>query len=78
MPTAAARVCNADELQQAVAAYIDAAQTDPACAEVYRQLAATYAQLGDAERTAEARQTYVSPRGDTGFFHINHLTAFAP
>ena len=40
--------------------------------------ATTYAKLGDAERTAEARQTYVSLRGDMGFFHINHLTAFAP
>jgi len=78
MPTAAARVSNADELQQAVAAYIDDIQADPACAEVYRHLATTYAKLGEAERAAEARQTYVSLRRDVGFFHINHLTAFAP
>ena len=78
MPTATARVSNADELQQDVAAYIHATQADTAFVEASRQLATTYAKLGDAERAAEARQTYISLRGDMGFFHINHLTAFAP
>ena len=78
MPTATARVSNADELQQDVAAYIHATQADTAFVDASRQLATTYGKLGDAERAAEARQTYISLRGDMGFFHINHLTAFAP
>jgi beta-barrel assembly-enhancing protease len=74
----AAKASNVDELQPAIAAYINATRADAAFAEAYRELAMTYTKLGDDERAAEARQTYISLRGDMGFFHINHLTASAP
>jgi beta-barrel assembly-enhancing protease len=74
----AAKVSTVDDLQRAVAAYINATRADAAFAEAYRELAIAYAKLGDGERAAEARQTYISLRGDMGFFHINHLTAIAP
>jgi predicted Zn-dependent protease len=73
-----AKASNADELQHAVAAYIKATQANAAFAEAYRELATTYAKLGDGERAAEAQQTYVSLRGGRGFFHINRLTTSAP
>jgi predicted Zn-dependent protease len=69
----AAKAANADELQQAVAAYINATQADAAFAEAYRELATTYAKLGDVDRAAEARQTYVSLRGETRFFPLSGL-----
>jgi predicted Zn-dependent protease len=50
-------------------------RVDAAFTEVYRELATTYAKLGDGDRAAEARQTYVSLRGEMGCFHINHLTS---
>jgi beta-barrel assembly-enhancing protease len=68
-----AKATNADELQQALAAYINATQADAAFAEAYRELAATYAKLGDADRAAEARQTYVSLRGEMWFFPVAGL-----
>jgi predicted Zn-dependent protease len=72
----AAKAANADELQQALAAYINATQADAAFAEAYRELAATYAKLGDADRAAEARQTYVSLRGEMAFYPIPGLHGF--
>ena len=74
----AAKASTVDDLQPAVAAYINATRADAAFAEAYRELALMYAKLGDGERAAEARQTYISLRGHMGFFHINHLTASAP
>ncbi|HSF28873.1 MAG TPA: M48 family metalloprotease [Candidatus Tectomicrobia bacterium] len=70
----AAKASDADELQRAVAAYIKATQVDVAFADAYRELAMTYGKLGDVERAAEARQAYVSLRGEMAFFPVTGLT----
>jgi beta-barrel assembly-enhancing protease len=70
----AAKSSNADELQRAVAAYIKATQVDAAFADAYRELAMTYGKLGDVDRAAEARQAYISLRGEMAFFPISGLT----
>jgi beta-barrel assembly-enhancing protease len=49
-------------LQHAVSAYIKVTQVDAGFAEAYRELAMTYAKLGDVERAADARQRYVALR----------------
>jgi beta-barrel assembly-enhancing protease len=69
----AAKASNADELQPAIAAYIAATQIDAAFAEAYRELAMTYARLGDADRAAEARQAYVALRSDVSFLPLPTL-----
>jgi beta-barrel assembly-enhancing protease len=69
----AVKAGNADELQQAVGAYIKATQVDVGFAEAYRELAMTYTKLGDVERAAEARQAYVSLRGGMAFFPVTGL-----
>jgi beta-barrel assembly-enhancing protease len=70
----AAKASNADELQRAVAAYIRATQVDVAFADAYRELAMTYGKLGDVDRATEARQAYVSLRGEMAFFPVSGLT----
>jgi beta-barrel assembly-enhancing protease len=70
----AAKASNADELQHATAAYIKATQVDAGFAEAYRELAMTYSKLGDLDRAAEARQAYVSLRGEMAFFPVSALT----
>jgi tetratricopeptide (TPR) repeat protein len=70
----AARASNADELQQAVVAYLKATQVDATFAEAYRELAMTYTKLGNVDRAAEARQMYVSLRGEMAFFPVSGLT----
>jgi predicted Zn-dependent protease len=70
----AAKASNADELQQAVAAYLHATQVDATFAEAYRELAMTYTKLGDVDRAGEARQRYVSLRGEMVFFPVGGLT----
>jgi predicted Zn-dependent protease len=69
----AAKASNDDELQQAVVAYINATQIDASFAEAYRELAMTYAKLGDVDRAAEARQAYVSLHGEMAFFPLTGL-----
>ena len=69
----AAKAGNADGLQQAIAAYITATQVDADFAEAYRELAMTYTKLGDVDRASEARQTYLSLRGEMAFFPITGL-----
>jgi beta-barrel assembly-enhancing protease len=73
----AAKAGDVDELQQAVAAYINATQVDAGFAEVYRELAMTYTKLGDVDRAAAARQTYVSLRGEMAFFPVPGLHGFS-
>ena len=70
----AAKAGNADELQQAIAAYIAATQVDAGFAEPYRELAMTYTRLGDVDRASEARQTYLSLRGEMAFFPVTGLS----
>jgi predicted Zn-dependent protease len=70
----AAKASNAEELQQAVAAYINATQADATFAEAYRELAMTYTKLGDVDNAAEARQAYVSLRGEMSFFPVTGLS----
>jgi predicted Zn-dependent protease len=72
----AAKAGNVDELQQAVAAYINATQVDAGFAEAYRELAMTYTKLGDVDRAAAARQTYVSLRGEMPFYPVPGLHGF--
>jgi predicted Zn-dependent protease len=71
----AAKASNADELRQAVAAYLHATQVDVTFADAYRELALTYAKLGDLDRAAEARQTYVSLRGELTFWPLSSLNS---
>ena len=59
----AAKAGNADELQQALAAYLTATQVDAGFAEAYRELAMTYTKVGDVDRASEARQTFLSLAG---------------
>jgi tetratricopeptide (TPR) repeat protein len=70
----AAKASNAEELQPAVAAYINATQADATFAEAYRELAMTYTKLGDVDNAAEARQAYVSLRGEMSFFPVTGLS----
>jgi beta-barrel assembly-enhancing protease len=70
----ATKASNADELRQAVTAYLNATRVDAAFAEAYRELAMTYAKLGDVDRAGEARQMYVSLRGQMAFFPVSGLT----
>jgi predicted Zn-dependent protease len=69
----AAKASNADELQQAVVAYLNATQVDATFAEAYRELAMTYTKLGEVDRAVEARQMYVSLRGEMAFFPVSGL-----
>ena len=69
----AAKGGDGDELHQAVDAYITATQVDAGFAEAYRELAMTYTKLGEVERAAEARQTYLSLRGETAFYPVSGL-----
>ncbi len=66
----AAKADDHDELQQAVAAYTNATRVDAGFAEAYRELAMTYSKLGDVDRAAAARQTYVSLRGEMAFYPV--------
>jgi beta-barrel assembly-enhancing protease len=70
----AAKAGNADELKQVVAAYITATQVDAGFAEAYRELAVTYTKLGDVDRASEARQTFLSLRGEMAFFPVSGLS----
>ena len=72
----AAKTGNASELQQAIAAYITATQVDAGFAEAYRELAVTYTKVGDVDRASEARQTYLSLRGEMAFFPVPALHGF--
>jgi predicted Zn-dependent protease len=72
----AAKAGNADGLQQAIAAYIIATQVDADFAEAYRELAMTYTKLGDVDRASEARQIYLSLRGEMAFFPVPGLHSF--
>jgi predicted Zn-dependent protease len=70
----AVKAGNADELQQAVAAYTTATQVDTGFAEAFRELAVTYTKLGDVDRASEARQTFLSLRGEMAFFPVTELS----
>jgi predicted Zn-dependent protease len=72
----AAKAGDVNELQQAVAAYINATQVDAGFAEAYRELAMTYTKLGDVDRAAVARQSYVSLRGEMAFYPVPGLHGF--
>jgi predicted Zn-dependent protease len=72
----AAKTGNAGELQQAIAAYITATQVDAGFAEAYRELAVTYTKVGDVDRASEARQTYLSLRGEMAFYPVPTLHGF--
>jgi beta-barrel assembly-enhancing protease len=76
----AAQGSNPDELRQAVAAYRHATQVDATFADAYRELALIYTKLGEADQAAEARQAYVSLRGELPFFSLStvHGTANRP
>ena len=71
----AAKTGNAGELQQAIAAYVTATQVDAGFAEAYRELAVTYTKVGDVDRASEARQTYLSLRGEMAFFPVTGLSS---
>jgi beta-barrel assembly-enhancing protease len=72
----AVKAGNGGDLRHAIAAYITATQIDAGFAEAYRELAMTYAKLGDDDRAAEARQTYVALRGEMAFYPIPALHGF--
>jgi beta-barrel assembly-enhancing protease len=72
----AAKAGDADQLRQAVAAYIAATQVDAGFAEAYRELAMTYTKMGDVDRASEARRAYLSLRGNMAFFPVTGLTGF--
>jgi predicted Zn-dependent protease len=74
----AAKAGNADQLQQAIAAYSTATQVDAGFAEAYRELAMTYTKMGDVDRASEARQTYLALLGNMAFFPVTGLTGFGP
>jgi tetratricopeptide (TPR) repeat protein len=71
----AAKASDADELQKAVAAYTQAIQSDATFADAYRELALTYAKLGESERAAEAKQAYVKLRGELVDFDLPKIRA---
>jgi predicted Zn-dependent protease len=72
----AVKAGSADELQQAVTAYVTATKVDAGFAEAYRELAVTYTKLGDVDRASEARQTFLSLRGEMAFFPVSGSSGF--
>jgi predicted Zn-dependent protease len=72
----AVKAGDGDELHHAIAAYITATQVDAGFAEAYRELAMTYTKLGDDDRAAEARRTYVALRGDMAFYPVPAMVGF--
>ena len=71
----ATKASEADELYKAVEAYTHAIQIDAAFADAYRELALTYAKLGEPERAAEAKQVYVKLRGAVGNLDLPDIGA---
>jgi hypothetical protein len=72
----ATKAGDGEEWQHAVAAYITATQVDAGFAEAYRELAIAYTKLGDVDRAATARQTYLSLRGEMAFYPVPGLHGF--
>jgi beta-barrel assembly-enhancing protease len=73
----AAKASNADELRLAAAAYTTATTVDVAFADAYRELAMTYTKMGDTDRAAEARQSYLALHSELSFFPISTLHGMA-
>jgi beta-barrel assembly-enhancing protease len=73
----AAKASDADELRLAAAAYTTATTVDAAFADAYRELAVTYTKLGDTDRAAEARQSYLALHSELSFFPVSTLNGLA-
>jgi predicted Zn-dependent protease len=73
----AAKASNEDELRLAAAAFTTATQVDAAFADAFRELAMTHTKLGNTERAAEARQTYIALRGSMSFIPLPTLSGMA-
>jgi predicted Zn-dependent protease len=71
----AAKASDADELHKAVEAYSQAIEIDAAFADAYRELASTYAKLGESARAVEAKQAYVKLRGTMGNMDLPNIDA---
>jgi predicted Zn-dependent protease len=73
----AAKASDADELRLAAAAYMTATTVDAAFADAYRELSVTYTKLGDNDRAAEARQSYLALHSELSFFPVSTLNGLA-
>jgi beta-barrel assembly-enhancing protease len=73
----AAKASDADELHLAAAAYTTATAVDATFADAYRELAVTYTKLGDTDRAAEARQSYLALHSELSFFPVPALNGLA-
>jgi predicted Zn-dependent protease len=73
----AAKASNKDELRLAAAAFTTATQVDGTFADAYRELSMTYTKLGDTDRAAKARQTYIALHGSMSFIPLPTLNGMA-